>query len=142
MANGVFNKGLLEILNLDVDAQDLRVLLVTSGYTFDNAHNFVADVVASELTVSGYSRQTLANEAITEDDTNDRAYLDADDPTFSSLAAGETIGGAIVFRHTGADATAPLLFFIDLTNTPTNGTDFKVQFAAPGSGGIAYLAQA
>lgn len=145
MPNGVYNRGAFQIATgaTPLHTADLRMLLVKSTYVFDKDHNFVADVVAGalEISVAGYARQALANEAVTEDDTNDRAYLDADDPTFTALVAGQTIGGAVIFRQVTTDADSPVLFFIDLTDTPTNGTDFKVQFAAPGSGGVAYLYQ-
>jgi hypothetical protein len=145
MANGVYNKAAYELgtANTGLATSDLRILLVKDTYVFSKDHNVVADVIAGslEISVGGYARQTLANKTVTEDDTNDRAYFDADDPTFAALVAGQTIGGAVIFRHTGNDATAPVLFFLDLTDTPTNGTDFKVQFAAPGLGGVAYLYQ-
>ena len=143
MANGVYNKGLYELAAAltDLDAADLRVLLVNGGYTFSKAHNFVADVVANEITAAGYARQALTGKTVTEDDTNNRAYLDADDPVFPAMAAGETIGGAVVFRHTGSDATAPLLFFIDVADVATAGTAFTLTFATGASGGVAYLYQ-
>lgn len=145
MANGVYNKAgyLLWTGAINLGTSDLRMLLVKSTYTFDKDHNFVADVISGslEISVSGYSRQALTSEAATEDDTNDRAYFDADDPTFAALASGQTIGGAVVYKLVTNDADSPVLFFLDLTDTPTNGTDFKVQFAAPGSGGVAYIYQ-
>lgn len=143
MANGVYNRGLFEIASAaaDLDAADLRVLLLNSGYTFSKAHNFVDDIVGNEISASGYARQTLANKVVVEDDTNNRAYLDADDPVFPSMAAGQTIGGAAIFRHTGNDATAPLIVFIDVADVATAGTAFVLTFAAPASGGILYLYQ-
>jgi len=143
MANGVYNRGLFEIANAvaDLDAADLRVLLLNSGYTFSKAHNVVADVVANEISVAGYARQTLANKVVVEDDTNNRAYLDADDSVFPSMAAGQTIGGAAIFRHTGSDATAALIVFVDVADVATAGTAFTLTWAAPGSGGILYLYQ-
>lgn len=143
MASGVYNKGLHELAEAltDLGSADLRVLLMTAAYTFTRTHNFVADVVANEISAAGYSRQALTGETVVEDDTNHRAYLDANDSTFGTLAAGQTIGGVVLFRHTGSDATAPLIAFIQLPSTPTNGS-FGVSWAAPGSGGILYLASA
>jgi hypothetical protein len=143
MANGVYNRGLFEIASAaaDLDGADLRVLLVNSGYVFSKAHNVVNDVLANEISAAGYARQTLANKTVVEDDTNNRAYLDADDPVFPSMAAGQTIGGAVVFRHTGDDATAPLILFIDVADVATAGTAFTLTFAAPAAGGICYLYQ-
>jgi hypothetical protein len=136
MADLVTNKCKFELFTGDanLDAADLRMLLLkTAAPTVDT--NFVSDIVANELTVGGYARQTLTGETVTEDDTNDFAYLDAADPVFTALVAGETIIGSVMFRHTGADATAPVYTFYDLTDTPTNGGDVTVQFATPANGG-------
>jgi hypothetical protein len=148
MANGVFNKGLSQLGNggVDLDTSDLRVMLVKSTYTFNRDHNFVQEVAFDpnspgdhEISVSGYSRQALVSAAVTQDDTNNFAYLDADDVVFAALATGETIGGAILFRHTGTDTTAPLIAFYDLTDTPTNGGDVTVRWNTPANGGVLKL---
>lgn len=139
----VFNKGLYELAEAlsDLGSADLRVLLVRETYTFAATHNVVSDVVAHELSVSSYARHTLTGETVVEDDTNHRAYLDANDATFSGLGTGQTIAGAVLFRHTGSDATAPVIAFIPITSTPTNG-DFTIRWPAPSAGGILYLASA
>lgn len=149
MANAVYNKGLEELAKAttDLDASDLRLMLVKSSYTFNKDHLTVDDGSANdpashELAVGGYARQALGSETVTRDDTNDFAYLDADDVPFGALAAGETIGGAVLFRHTGADNTAPLIAFYDLTDTPTNGSTITVQWATPANGGVLKLASA
>jgi hypothetical protein len=136
MADLVTNKCKYELFTGDanLDAADLRVLLLkTTAPTVDT--NFVSDIVANEITVGGYARQTLAGETVTEDDANDFAYLDATDPVFTALVAGETIIGAVLFRHTGADGTAPVYAFYDTADTPTNGGDITIQFATPANGG-------
>lgn len=149
MANGVYNKGLEELAQATTDLQgaDLRLMLVKSSYTFNKDHLTVDDGSANdpashEVTVSGYARQALANEVVTRDDTNDFTYLDADDVVFTALAAGETIGGAVLFRHTGADGTAPLIAFYDLVDTATNGGNVTVQWNTPANGGVLKLAGA
>jgi hypothetical protein len=140
VANGVYNRGKYQLATgaINLATADLRVLLVKSTYALDADHNFVADVVAgaSEISVAGYARQALANKTVTEDDTNDFAYLDADDVVFAALVAGQTVGGAVLFVHTGVDATAVVLGFYDLTDTPTNGGDITVQWATPANGGV------
>lgn len=143
MASGVFNKGLFELASAltDLDSADLRVLLVQSTYTFSPTNNYIADLSAHEISVSGYSRQALSGETVVEDDTNHRAYLDASDVTFTGLAAGQTIGGAVIYRHTGSDATAPLLCYVAIAATATGG-DFTIQWAATSAGAILYLASA
>lgn len=144
MANGVYNRGkfLVATAGVNLSSADLRMLLVKSTYTFDPDHNFVADVVAGaqEISVAGYARQTLLGKTVVEDDATDFAYLDATDPVFAALVAGQTIGGAVLFIHTGSDATAQVLAFYDLADTLTNGLDIGVVFATPALGGVLKLA--
>jgi hypothetical protein len=144
MANGVYNRGkfLVATAGVNLSTADLRVLLVKSTYTFDPDHNFVADVVAGALEISaaGYARQALTSKTVVEDDANDFAYLDADDPNFGSIAAGQTVGGMVLFIHTGSDATAQLIAYYDLVDTLTNGLALSVAFAAVALGGVLKLA--
>lgn len=143
MANGVYNRAKYMMLDGTLDlptAADLRVLLVNASYSFNPDHNFVSDVVANEISVAGYSRQALTTESITEDDANDMAYLDADDVVFASLAAGQTVGGAVLYKFNAADAAAEVIAFYDVTDTPTNGGNITIQWAAPASGGVLKLA--
>ncbi len=148
MANGVYNKGLEELgkAATDLDASDLRLMLVLSTYVFNPDHLFVDngdanDPQSHEVSVSGYARQTLANKTVTRDDTNDFSYLDADDVVYTALVAGQTIGGAVLFRHTGTDTTAPLIAFYDLVDTATNGGNVTIQWNTPANGGVIKLKQ-
>lgn len=138
MANFVTNKCKFELFTGDanLDAADLRMLLLKSGAP-DPDVNFVSDLVpaTNELSVAGYARVALAGETVTEDDTNDFAYLDATDPTFATLAAGQTVTWGILFRFVSTDANSPVYAGYDVTDTPTNGGDVTIQFAAPASGG-------
>lgn len=138
MANLVTNKCKYELFTGDanLDAATLKVLLLKSS-TPDPDTNFVSDLTpaSNEISVAGYSRQTLGGVTVTEDDTNDFAYLDATDPTFTALAAGQTVTWAILFRFVTVDADSPVYAAYDVTDTPTNGGDIGIQFAAPASGG-------
>jgi hypothetical protein len=136
MASGTYNSlgSLAAAGGIGWATATIRVLLVSSAYSYDADHATVADVSASEIGVSGYARATLTSPTVTVDAANNRVVLDAADVTFSALAAGATIGGAVVFRRVaGADAgTDPLIAFVDLTDTPTNGGDIVVQWNASG----------
>lgn len=136
MASITYNKGAFQIQSgtLVYTTDTIKAMLVQSSYTPNKDHNFVSDVVASEISVSGYSRQTLASKTLTEDDTNDRVVYDAADPAFGSLAAGQTIGGVVIFKDTGADGTSPLIFFNDTADTATNGNTVTFQIDAAGLG--------
>ena len=134
MAQTATNKGkhLFATGGIVPGTTDLRLGLLKTLASHANVPdiNFITDMEAhadfAELTVSGYSRQTLTGEAATEDDTNDRSNIDSDNATFSALAAGETIVGAFLFVHTGSDATASVVAIYDLTSTPTNGGDVTI----------------
>lgn len=100
--------------------------------------NFTSQIVANELTVSGYARRTLASVVTAEDDTNDRATIDATDPaTYTGLATGETIVGGWIVRRitngTDTDATDILWTWHALSPTiPTNGGDVTIALNALG----------
>jgi hypothetical protein len=154
MANLVYSRGQLLAANVNSTAQVWQAMLVTTSYVANMDHNLVNSNTSSgangepkvfEITVGGYARQTLASLATFEDDTNDFAGLDAADITFTALAAGQTVGGCVVYRYstsgtTGANTTGDsgqdLLAFYDVTDTPTNGGDITIQWASTSAGGI------
>ena len=138
MASEVYASGCGDVFggSPDLDTADLRLLLVKPTYTFNAAHAVVADVVAHELTVSGYARQTLAGKVLYKTLVAGSAVLDASDVTFAGLTAGESIAAAILFRHTGTDASAPLLAKYDLPGLPSGIASVTVQWAAPAAGGV------
>jgi len=151
MPNLVYNRGkfITGQINLAATSIDLMLMLVTTGYTSDDAHNLVDDGTTNdpksyEISVGGYARQALASRALFEDDTNDFAGLDATDVTFSALAAGATIGGAVLYRYstsggTTSDTGQDLLALYDVTDTPTNGGDITIQWASTSAGGVLKL---
>ena len=149
MPNLVYNRGKFLVANINTTAAALQLMLVSTGYVADQDHNFVNANTSSgsagepkvyEISVGGYSRQSLAGLATFEDDANDFAGLDANDVTFAALAAGATIGGAVLYRYsssggTTADSGQDLLAFYDLADTPTNGGDITIQWASTSAGG-------
>lgn len=135
MASQCYNAGINGIgdASINFTANTIGVMLVQSSYTMDPDHNFVSTIVASEVTAAGYSRQTLGGKTVTKDDTNNRSVFDGSDvATFGSIAAGQTIGGIVIFKNTGADATSVLIAFLDTADTPTNGSAVGATWAATG----------
>lgn len=133
MANQVSNHAKYQIVsgNIDFDADTFKIILMATGFTYNkDTHATYADVSASELaTGNGYTQntKTLANVAVTEDDTNDRASVTWDDVVWT--ASGGSIGptpGAIIFDDTSSDDT--ILGFIDFTTdqTATSGGTFTI----------------
>jgi hypothetical protein len=134
MASGWYNKGLEELALGDTDLanSDLRAMLLKSTGSFNRDHNFVADVVANEVTAVGYSRQTLTSKVVTKNATADAVYWTADKPVFGPLTVGQTIGYIVVFRHTGDDATAPLLCCWQVVPFGTDGSSYRADWSANG----------
>lgn len=112
MANALFDPGREGFLDgsIDWDTDDIRVMLVRSTYVFNAAHKFVADLGA----VDNGRSAALAGKTVTN------GVADALDTSLVATAANASSALAI-FKHTGADATARLIAYID---TPTSGLPF------------------
>lgn len=145
----VYNRGFFLASRIDMEGTTWRVMLVTTGYIFNMDHNFVNANTSSgtagepgqyEISAGGYARQSLGLTAF-EDDTNDFAGLDGADSTFTSVAAGATVGGWVAFRYsssggTTGDSGQDLLFYQSVTATPTNGGNLTIQWPSTSAGAI------
>ena len=112
MANALYDPGREGFLDgtIDWDTGDIRAMLVLSTYTFSAAHKFITDLGA----VDNGRSAALGTKTVTS------GVADAADTSLTATAA--TASKAIViFQHTGADATARLIAYID---TPTSGLPF------------------
>lgn len=112
MANTLYDPGREGILDETIlmNIGDIRAMLVLSTYTFSAAHKFIADMGA----VDNGRSATLGTKSFTS------GVFDAADTTITATAAA-TCKAIMVFRHTGADATARLVAYID---TPSSGLPF------------------
>lgn len=112
MANALYDKGREGILDGTIDMTgDVRAMLVASAYTLDIAnHDFVADIGAND---NGRSAALTGK-------TYTAGVFDANDTSLVATAAvaSEAI---VLFQHSGNDATARLIAYID---TPTSGLPF------------------
>jgi hypothetical protein len=144
MSSLTYNAGAKAIADgsLDFLNDDIEVILVKSTYTPNKDDTNSAYAAAEISGVSGYTggyagagRKLLGSKTVTNDTTNDRAVLDAADPSAWTLGAGDTVGGAIIGKKGSAnDTTAVPLFYLDFTDVPTNGSTFTLQFSASGIG--------
>ena len=89
---------------IDWSGDDIKVVLVDSGYTFSAAHEDLADVAGAARV------DTSAN---LSGKTSTGGVLDADDVTFPSVTAGDTVTGLFVFQDTGVEATSLLIAWFD-----------------------------
>jgi hypothetical protein len=117
MADAIFPKAKKRAMGagLDLLNADVRVMLVKSTYAYDAADEFVADLGA----VDNGRSAALAGKALGDDGT-----FDADDSTLNA-GAGDPCNALVIFLHTGADATARLIAYLDsvvgLPFTPEGG---------------------
>lgn len=112
------------------------LLDTSTSYTFDaTTDQFVADLPTSsaEPGDASYSRVTLSNVTITQDDTDNEGVLDADDIVFPSLTTANDIQTAFVYRQSDGllvavydDSTVA-----DFPET-TTGDDFTITLDAEG----------
>jgi len=112
MANALYDKGREGFLDgsIDWDSGDIRVCLVASAYTFSAAHETMADIGAND---NGRSA-ALGSKTVTS------GVADAADTTLTATAA-VACEALVIFQHTGVDATARLIAYID---TPSAGLPF------------------
>ena len=144
MSSLTYNAGAYGIQHRDIDylSDTIEVILVKSTYTPDKDDTNSVYAAAEISGVSGYTggfggagRKVLASKTMTNDTTNDRTVYDAADPSSWTLGTGDTVGGAIIGKKGSAsDATATPIFFLDFTDTPTNGSAFTLSFDALGIG--------
>lgn len=105
------------------DSDVFKVVLVKAAYVFSAAHDNLDDVAAGN--------RIATSVALTGKTTTD-GVADADDVTFTALAAGNTIAGFWIFKDTGVEATSRLIAFFDTKadatpiSVPTNGGDVVI----------------
>lgn len=112
MSNALYDAGREGFLDGSVNwsTGDIRVMLVKSTYAFSAAHKFLADLGVID---NGRSA-TLATKTVAA------GVAGAANTTLTATAAA-ACASLVIFQHTGADATARVIAFID---TPASGLPF------------------
>jgi hypothetical protein len=130
-----FNIGATSLADRSVDwaSDTVKLMLVTPAYVPNKDHASMITPAASEVSVSGYVRQTLTSCTVTSDAPRGRVVYDAADPSPWTLATGDTIQGVVIYKDTGSDATSIPLFYLVLpTAYTTSGVPFGLRFPASG----------
>jgi len=137
MASGLYGITFLNALKndlaLDLDdttAGRFKVMLVTSAYTPDfGAHDFKADVVANEVSGTGYDADGKSLTSVTLTQSGGTITFDADDVTWASSTI--TARGAVVYDDSLIDD--PLIAYIDFgADKSSSAGDFVLSFNASG----------
>jgi hypothetical protein len=137
MPSKLYGNFLAKSLNkeIDWDSDTIKVALLSSSYTPNqDTHDYYDDVVANEVTGTGYTTggNTLASKTITYDGTNNVIILDAADVTWSSSTI--TARYAVVYNDSGAsNAAKALIGYVDFGSdqSSTNG-NFTITWDSTG----------
>lgn len=137
MASKLYGQFLSQALNkeIDWDTDTIRVALLTNAYTPDqDAHNYFDDVVANEVTGTGYTAGglTLSNKTNTYNSATNVIVLDADDVTWSSSTI--TARYAVIYDASPAtNATRPLIGYVDFgSDQSSSNGNFTITWDATG----------
>jgi hypothetical protein len=137
MPSKLYGQFLSQALNkeIDWDTDTIKVALLTNAYTPDqDAHNYLDDVVANEVTGTGYTAggNTLANKTNSYNSATNVITLDADDTTWSSSTI--TARYAVIYDATPAtNATRPLIGYVDFgSDQSSSNGNFTITWDATG----------
>ncbi len=131
MTNKLYPKTKKQMLqgSVDLAVGTVKALLVktASGYSYNDAHAFLADIDSGDrVAMSG---------ALTGKAFGDDASFDSDDVTFGTVT-GAAIGAIVLFLDTGTEATSRLVMYQDtgVTGLPLtpNGSDITITVDAGG----------
>lgn len=124
MANQLYPKAKEDFIsgNIDLTSDTIKIVLVdTADYTFDSAHEDLADVAGAGRVATA----TLGSKTVTS------GVFDAADATFSNVT-GDQAEALIIYKDSGVEATSRLIAYIDtatgLPITPGGG-DITVAFS-------------
>lgn len=98
-------------------------MLLNNTATYDRTDQFVADVVANEL--SGGTRVAISSPTYTDNGT-DAWEFSAANLIFPSQATSQVTSALILYKLVTNDADSQLISFLDFTPLTTDGTDVTV----------------
>lgn len=147
----IYNIVKKEILDSTIDLVNdarIKVMLVSTGYTDNPDHTLVddgstSDPLSYELSgtnytgaIAGSGRKSLSTRSVTQDDTNNVAFFDAADLTWTAINAG-TVGAAIIIKEASSSASdtgSRLIAHINSGGFPitTNGGDLTITWSTGG----------
>lgn len=104
-----------ESAGIDLTSVNIKIVLLTSAYTYSAAHQFRSSLSGAIQSSGNLASKTVSN-----------GVFDAADVVFTAVAGGNTIAALVGYVDTGSSATDNLLFFVDGFSQATNGGDITV----------------
>ena len=125
MASKVYPLGIEIILEAPYDIEDGNVKMALTTTTYNSAHSIYSDVSASTIGTP----VALTSPAVSVASTT--LTFDAADTglTWAAVAGGSTLTGVMIYYD---GATKPLIAFLDMTDTATNGGDITITLHGSG----------
>jgi hypothetical protein len=122
MANAVYPLFKQTILStgLNLTSATIKVILLSSGYTYSASHQFISDLGANIIArTAALSSKTVTN-----------GVFNAASPATASAVASGTVSKLAIANDTGTDSASPLIMFIDTVSSglpvTANGGDINV----------------
>ncbi len=136
MADVIPNAFKKNIMNggIDLDGDTIKVMLLDDTHTQDqDAHEFIDDVSANEVSGTGYTAggAAIGSKTVSQDNTDNEGVFDGADVTWS----GSTITAryAAIYKDTGTPSTSPLIAILDFgENKSSSNGNFTIQWNAEG----------
>ncbi|MEU9415175.1 hypothetical protein [Streptomyces sp. NPDC048272] len=116
-------KALLLTAGINMATDDIRAVIIDSAdYTFSAGHDFLDDV-------PGGARVAVSSALSSKTTTG--GTFDAADPTLTAVT-GDSVEAVVLYKHTGSDATANLIAYIDGVTITPNGGNITIQWDPTG----------
>ena len=115
---------------VDFDTDVIKVMLVTSGYTYSSAHQYRSEIT-NETSGTNYvsSGQVITN--VVTNTVGGTVSVNGDDSEWAGAAsAAFTFRGAVVYKDTGNAATDPVISYHEFNADQTNsGFNVKLKWS-------------
>lgn len=116
--------------DIHLDTDDIRSLLLTGSLTINPDHATVAAVLAAntEASDASYARVACTGEAVTQNDTDNRAEFDINDLDYGALD-NETPTAVLIYQHVTNDSdSVPISIHDTGFGAAANGAGYVISF--------------
>lgn len=98
---------------IDLDSDTVKVMIVTSSFSFSAAHDFIDDVNGNQVSGTNYPAGGTAISGVTLALDGNNAEWAHDDIVWSQHASGFANGRTYIwYKDTGVAATSPLIMYM------------------------------